>query len=71
MVLLALSGLALFFIQACALTGLFGGGGVTRIIHPWIGVVLFFSFCGLYLRFWKLNLWSARTTSGLAGSATC
>jgi hypothetical protein len=31
--------------------------GMTRIIHPWIGVVLFFSFCGLFLRFWKLNLW--------------
>ena len=30
---------------------------MTRIIHPWIGVVLFFSFCGLFLRFWKLNLW--------------
>jgi len=39
------------------LTGLFGGGQLTRIIHPFIGVVLFFSFLGLFLRFWKANLW--------------
>ena len=46
-------------------------GGVTRIIHPWIGVVLFFSFCGLFLRFWKLNLWERTDNVWLAGSATC
>ena len=39
---------------------LFGGGQTTRIIHPWIGVVLFFSFLGLFLRFWKANLWKSR-----------
>ena len=38
---------------------LFGGGQTTRMIHPWIGVVLFFSFLGLFLRFWKLNLWKS------------
>jgi len=27
------------------------------MIHPWIGVVLFFAFFGLFLRFWKANLW--------------
>jgi formate dehydrogenase subunit gamma len=57
LVLLALSGLALFHPSMFWLTGLFGGGQLTRTIHPWIGVVLFFGFCGLFLRFWKLNLW--------------
>ena len=57
LVLLALSGLALFHPSLYWLTGLFGGGPITRVIHPWIGVVLFFGFCGLFLRFWRLNLW--------------
>ncbi len=62
LVLLALSGLALFHPSLFFLTGLFGGGSTTRMIHPWIGVVLFFSFMGLFFRFWKLNLWE-RTDS--------
>jgi formate dehydrogenase subunit gamma len=57
LVLLALSGLALFHPRLFFLSGLFGGGPLTRIIHPWIGVVLFFSFLGLFIRFWKANLW--------------
>ena len=57
LVLLALSGLALFHPSLYFLTGLFGGGSLTRQIHPWLGVVLFFGFLGLFLRFWKLNLW--------------
>src|SRR5690554_1766860 len=45
-VLLALSGLALFHPAFYWLTGLFGGGPWTRILHPWIGVamVVFFVF---------------------------
>src|SRR4026207_2320844 len=57
LVLLALSGLALFHPTLFFLTKLFGGGETTRMIHPWIGVVLFFAFLGLFLRFWKANLW--------------
>lgn len=57
LVLLALSGLALFHPSLFFLTGLFGDGENTRMLHPWIGVVLFFGFLGLFLRFWKLNLW--------------
>ncbi|MEZ2128770.1 MULTISPECIES: formate dehydrogenase subunit gamma [unclassified Sinorhizobium] len=66
LVLLALSGLALFHPRLFFLSGLFGGGPLTRIIHPWIGVVLFFSFFGLFLRFWKLNLWKREDSSWLA-----
>lgn len=57
LVLLLLSGLALFHPKLFFLTGLFGGGENTRVIHPWIGVVLFFSFLGLFLRFFRANLW--------------
>jgi formate dehydrogenase subunit gamma len=62
LVLLALSGLALYTPALYFLTGLFGGGQLTRIIHPWIGVVLFLSFMGLFFRFFRLNLWE-RTDS--------
>lgn len=57
LVLLALSGLALFHPALYFLTGLFGGGQWTRAIHPWIGVVLFVGFFGLFIRFWRANLW--------------
>lgn len=57
LVLLALSGLALFHPWLFFLSNLFGGGQNTRAFHPWIGVVLFFSFFGLFLRFWRANLW--------------
>ena len=57
LVLLALSGLALYSPSLYFLTGLFGGGQLTRALHPWIGVVLFFSFTGLFFRFFRLNLW--------------
>jgi formate dehydrogenase subunit gamma len=57
LVLLAISGLSLFHPSLYFLSALFGGGAVVRWIHPWIGVVLFFSFSGLFIRFWKANLW--------------
>ena len=66
LVLLALSGLALFHPSLFFLTGLFGGGQNTRMIHPWIGVVLFFSFLGMFLRFWKANLWRREDGTWLA-----
>ena len=57
LILLAISGTALFHPSLFFLTALFGGGEMTRMIHPWLGVVLLFSFAGLFFRFWKLNLW--------------
>jgi formate dehydrogenase subunit gamma len=66
LVLLALSGLALFHPSLYFLTGLFGGGQITRAIHPWIGVMLFFSFTGMFLRFWKANLWKREDGTWLA-----
>lgn len=66
LVLLALSGLALFHPSLFFLTGLFGGGSLTRMIHPWLGVILFFGFFGLFLRFWKLNLWKREDGTWMA-----
>lgn len=57
LILLALSGMALFHPSLFFLTDLFGGGELARIIHPWIGVILLVSFAGLFLRFWRLNIW--------------
>ncbi|WP_081933686.1 formate dehydrogenase subunit gamma [Massilia sp. 9096] len=49
-VLLALSGLALFHPAMSWLYALLGGGQWTRILHPFIGVVMFVSFLILALR---------------------
>ena len=54
-ILLALSGLAFFHPAFWPLTQLFGGGVWTRILHPFIGVLMAISFLGLYLRFKHLN----------------
>ena len=67
LVLLALSGLALFHPSLFFLTGLFGGGQMARLLHPWIGVVMFVSFAGLFIRFWRLNLWD-RSDSAWIGN---
>ncbi|WP_027793872.1 formate dehydrogenase subunit gamma [Paraburkholderia acidipaludis] len=54
-VLLALSGLAMFHPAMFWLSALFGGGQWTRILHPFIGIVMFVSFLILVLRFWHHN----------------
>ncbi|MBC7132435.1 MAG: formate dehydrogenase subunit gamma [Roseovarius sp.] len=74
LVLLAISGMALFHPSLYFLSGLFGGGANAREFHPWIGLVLAISFLGLFFRFWRLNLWErtdnvwlSRLRSVLAG----
>jgi formate dehydrogenase subunit gamma len=54
-ILVALSGLALFHPAFFWLSNLFGGGTWTRILHPFIGVVLAISFWFLAHRFWADN----------------
>ncbi|MGF6763803.1 formate dehydrogenase subunit gamma [Paraburkholderia sp. GAS33] len=54
-VMLALSGLALFHPSMFWLTALFGGGQWTRILHPFVGLVMFVSFLILAVRFWHHN----------------
>jgi formate dehydrogenase subunit gamma len=55
-VLLALSGLALFHPSMFFLTNLFGGGPWTRILHPFIGLVMFIAFFALAARVWRANI---------------
>jgi formate dehydrogenase subunit gamma len=55
-ILLALSGLALFHPAFFFLSHLFGGGPWTRILHPYIGVVMAVSFYFLAHRFFADNL---------------
>lgn len=55
-ILLALSGLAFFHPAFFPLTQLFGGGPWTRILHPYIGVVMMLFFVVMAGRFWKLNV---------------
>ncbi|SAL73054.1 formate dehydrogenase, cytochrome b556 (FDO) subunit [Caballeronia peredens] len=54
-VLLALSGLAMFHPSMSWLYAIFGGGQWTRILHPFVGCVMFLSFMILALRFWHHN----------------
>jgi formate dehydrogenase subunit gamma len=54
--MLAFSGLALFHPSMFWFTQVFGGPTWTRILHPYIGVVMFVSFSLLALRFWRHNL---------------
>ncbi|HEX7971671.1 MAG TPA: formate dehydrogenase subunit gamma [Thiobacillus sp.] len=54
-VLAALSGLALFHPAFFFLSGLFGGGTWTRILHPYLGTLMALFFIALSARFWRLN----------------
>jgi len=55
-VLAGLSGLAFFHPSLFFLTHLFGGGPWTRILHPFLGVLMFVGFMGMFVRLWKDNV---------------
>jgi len=50
-----LSGLAFFHPSMFWLTNLFGGGPWTRILHPFLGVLMSVSFFGLMIKVWHHN----------------
>ena len=54
-VLAALSGLALFHPSLFFFSHLFGGGSWTRILHPFMGLVMVLLFIGLFFRFRREN----------------
>jgi formate dehydrogenase subunit gamma len=54
-ILLGLSGLAFFHPAYWPLTQLFGGPVWTRIMHPFLGVILAVSFLVMFIRFRALN----------------
>lgn len=64
-ILLALSGLALFFPGIFFVSIVFGGGEMTRLLHPWIGVALAVSYLWLFLRFVGSCMWGSADTEWL------
>lgn len=54
-VLLAISGLAFFYPAFFWLTGIFGTPQLARMLHPWIGVVMFISFMIMFFRYFSSN----------------
>ncbi|MDO4905532.1 MAG: formate dehydrogenase subunit gamma [Lautropia sp.] len=64
-IVLALSGLAFFHPAFFPLTNLFGGGAWTRILHPFVGIVMAFFFLIMALRFAKLNFIERRDIAWL------
>jgi formate dehydrogenase subunit gamma len=66
MVLLVLSGLAMFHPSLFFLTAIFGGGQNTRAFHPWFGIILVISFFLLFLQFWRANLWNRSDIAWIA-----
>jgi formate dehydrogenase subunit gamma len=59
-VVTALSGLALFHPALYWLSALFGGGTWTRILHPFLGLLMILSFTVLALGMWRFNRMESR-----------
>jgi formate dehydrogenase subunit gamma len=54
--LAALSGLAFFHPSLFFFTNLFGGGQWTRILHPFLGLLMVLGFLLFFIRIWRENL---------------
>ena len=52
----AVSGLGFFFPSFNWLMNIFGTPQLARILHPFIGVVMFIAFLRMFLRYWRHNL---------------
>lgn len=55
-ILLAASGLAFFHPAFWFLTSLLGGGTWSRILHPFLGLVMFAFFAVMAVKYWKENV---------------
>ncbi|WP_066570145.1 formate dehydrogenase subunit gamma [Snodgrassella sp. CFCC 13594] len=58
-VLLAISGLGFFYPSFFWLTNVFGSPQLARIIHPFIGIVMFVGFFIQFFRYWKYNFFNS------------
>jgi formate dehydrogenase subunit gamma len=67
-ILLALSGLAMFHPATAWMAVFLGGGQWTRILHPFIGVVMAVSFALLVVRFWHHNRFEPGDKEWLQGA---
>ena len=54
--------MAVFHPALFPLSLLFGGGPWTRILHPFLGVLMVLAFTLLFVQVWRENLWKARDT---------
>jgi formate dehydrogenase subunit gamma len=54
--LAALSGLAFFHPSLYFFTNLFGGGQWTRILHPFLGLLMVLGFLLFFIKIWRENL---------------
>nr|WP_199066671.1 formate dehydrogenase subunit gamma [Chromobacterium sp. ASV5] len=73
-VVLAISGLAFFYPAFFWLTGVFGTPQLARIVHPFVGVIMFLAFLRQFFRYWHHNLldkedvkWMMSVTTVLKG----
>jgi len=55
-ILLAASGLAFFHPAFWFLTSLLGGGTWSRILHPFLGILMFAFFAVMAVKYWKENV---------------
>ena len=55
-VLAGLSGLAFFHPSLFFLSHLFGGGSWSRILHPFMGLLMVLGFAGMFVRLWRDNV---------------
>ncbi|MGC4367570.1 formate dehydrogenase subunit gamma [Hydrogenophaga sp. R2] len=73
-VMAGLSGLAFFHPSLFFFSNLFGGGQWTRILHPFMGVLMVIGFLGLFFKLWRDNVinandwaWAAKAGDMLRG----
>jgi formate dehydrogenase subunit gamma len=60
-----LTGLSLFHPALFPLSMLFGGGPWTRILHPFLGVLMVLGFAVLFAQVWRENVWKPGDTQWL------
>lgn len=65
-----LTGLAVFHPLFFPLTGLFGGGEWTRILHPFFGVVMVIGFVLMFFALWRDNVLDRTDSAWLRAAPT-
>ena len=70
-VLLAISGLAFFYPAFFWLTGVFGTPQLARIIHPFVGLIMFIGFMVQFFRYWRYNFIDKEDVYSKIGRASC
>lgn len=65
-----MTGMALFHPSLFFLSGLFGGGSWSRILHPYFGVLMVLGFVGLFFAMWRQNLWRSVDTAWVRRAGT-